>query len=182
MESDRPDPANVAEPLIVGNRITTIVAIAAVGVAVSLVGAIFIVTDWSSQQQRDTGILRGGVFVAVMAAVCVVGYRLYVNQSKPNRAQPQSLAATGYLPALKSAFVQQCIFLVLGALMLDMGEASHITTVAAIAHWAVILLIICRRPRAPTQGDLLAIRWGYMPIMVLVATVGPQIWRHFGRW
>jgi hypothetical protein len=66
--------------------------------------------------------------------------------------------------------------------MLDMGQALHVCTVAAIAHWVTIFIVICGRPKTPTKADLAIIRWGYVPIMVVIATVGPLIWAPLGRW
>jgi hypothetical protein len=163
-------------------RLGAMIAVAAVGLIIGVAGAASIFTFWSSHEQRETGIVRAAIFSVVMAAVSAAGYLLYINQSNPKETLSQVIGWAAYRPALRTAIIVDCIFLTLGALMLDMGQALHICTVAAIAHWATILVIICGRPKTPTKIDLTIIRWGYIPIMLVVATIGPLIWAPLGRW
>jgi hypothetical protein len=164
-----------------GHRYRAKLALGIVGLLISIAGAVLIFIAWSSQQQPETGICRAAIFVVVMAAVSAAGYLLYVNQATPKEAAP-CVGWRVYLPALRMAIIQQLIFLVLGALMLDMRQARHVCMVATVAHWATILIVIYRRPRVPTKADLMVIRWGYVPIMLVVATIGPLIWARLERW
>lgn len=158
------------------------IAVTAVGLIIGIAGAVFIFAFWSGHEQRGTGIVRAAIFAVVMTAVSAAGYLLYVNQPNPKETLSQSIGWAAYRPALPTAIIVDCTFLMLGALMLDMGQALHICTVAAIAHWVTILVVICGRPKMPTKVDLTIIRWGYFPIMVVVATIGPLIWVPLGRW
>jgi hypothetical protein len=94
--------------------------------------------------------------------------------------QANSLSFRAYIPALKIAVIVQGIVLVLAALILDMEQARHISMVAALADWLMIGLIMLRRPYSPTRLDLLAIKWGYLPLLIIVGSVGPRFfWPHF---
>lgn len=42
---------------------------------------------------------------------------------------------------------------------------------ALCADWFMILVLIARRHFSPTAGDLQAIRWGYLPILVVMVIV-----------
>jgi len=163
-------------------RFRAVIAIAAAWLFISTAGATLIFTHWSAEKQRDLGATRAAIFTVVMTAVCAVGYRLYINQSHSDSTLPQTARWATYWPALKTAIIVDCVFLILGALMLDMGQALHVCTVTAIAHWVTIALIIFRRTRSPSVADLVAIRWGYLPIMILVGRIGPLIWTRLGRW
>jgi hypothetical protein len=74
------------------------------------------------------------------------------------------------------ALLQQGICLILSALALDMGEAWHATTIALLAYWMSVGLIVARRWDSPTRGDLVFIRWAFLAIWFFALIVGPMVW------
>lgn len=74
-------------------RVSRLGAIAAVGPIISIAGAGFIFAFWSSEQQRDVGILRAGIFVGVMAAVSVAG--ICFTRTNPSRRRRCRIRAAG---------------------------------------------------------------------------------------
>jgi hypothetical protein len=51
-------------------------------------------------------------------------------------------------------------------LMLDGGHLARICAVAIAGHWLGILLVMYRRPHAPTRIDVTLIRWGFLGIFL----------------
>ena len=76
--------------------------------------------------------------------------------------------------ALSFAIAQQTIILVLSALLLDGGGVLHRVTVAMVAFWCFVLIVLVRRRTQPMSGDILFIKYGIwllMPIAGLVANL-----------
>ncbi len=115
------------------------------------------------------------VFVIFMAAVHVVGYRLWRRQFLQDRGEgqgpPASPLAPAYRPAIKTALLQQGIVLILAALVLDMGETFHAAVIAVVAYWLAFVVVVFRRASCPTRGDLLFVRYGFLLIFVSVLTI-----------
>lgn len=143
--------------------------------AVASAGSTYIVSFWSARNQTVRGLFLGGVFVAVIACVCAVGYRMYIQHSSSDIRAGDQASPAKYKPAVKAAIVLQAIMLVLAALALDGGYTFHVCAVAIPAFWAMAWLIVFRR-RLPTQVDLFAIRYGYMVIVAFVWTIAPFWW------
>ncbi len=60
--------------------------------------------------------------------------------------------------------------------ILDMGALSTICEGTLITYGALFLLIAVRRPKQPTRGDLLMLKWGF-PILYFVGVlVYPYMW------
>ncbi|QDU45316.1 hypothetical protein Mal52_38090 [Symmachiella dynata] len=77
--------------------------------------------------------------------------------------------------AIRFAAYQQLPIWLLTLLMLDFGQMNRACTVAIISQWLLITLITYRRPQNPTRCDLLAVRFGFIPIFVI--TTFAQHWR-----
>lgn len=84
--------------------------------------------------------------------------------------------ATGYSPEYDQAFRTSVVVAaasgVLSALVLDNGVTGRAFFVAILCHMAMTSLIMARRPSSPTAFDLWLVRWGLIPLGLLIATVG----------
>jgi hypothetical protein len=119
---------------------------------------------------------RALVFAVTMLFVHVVGYLLWKRQFSADRGGGHGLGLAAYGRPIKTALLQQGIFLILAALALDMGETWHTTLVAVLAYWMSAGVIVARRPDSPTRTDLFFIRWGFLVIWLIVVIVGPMAW------
>jgi len=72
-----------------------------------------------------------------------------------------------YRKATEFAVAQQFIAFVVTSLLLDGGMMLRVTLYAIASHWAVILVVIIRRPTSPTLFDLLLLGFGFIPVGVL---------------
>jgi hypothetical protein len=84
-----------------------------------------------------------------------------------------------YSPAFKSAMwtglKSQAILGVLTALVLDSGQTHRAFWVAMLCQWATVFIIILRRSLTPTRLDLTIVRYGIIPLLVVVAKLGPLL-------
>ncbi|MCE9583394.1 MAG: hypothetical protein K8T20_12985 [Planctomycetes bacterium] len=69
--------------------------------------------------------------------------------------------------------------LVATAFLLDCGTMLHVSLFAIAAHWAGILMVILRRPSAPTWFDLGLIRFGFIPVGVASVFIAGLLGRGF---
>ncbi len=74
----------------------------------------------------------------------------------------------------------QAALAVLTALMLDFGQTHRAFWVAMLCQWAIVFIILVRRPMAPTKSDLVIVRYGIIPLLLVVATFGPVLLRILG--
>ena len=74
------------------------------------------------------------------------------------------------------SLVQQCIFLALGAMILDGGQVFQVVAYAALAYWAGLVIIMARRRHHLTSADKILIRWGYMMLWIVSAVVTNFVW------
>jgi len=86
-----------------------------------------------------------------------------------------------YEAALRVSLIQQLVVTLLSVLMLDLGPTRHICTLALLAYWLSVPMIICRRPAAPTPGDLWFVRYGFLVVEAAVWFVGQAVWQPMGR-
>ena len=148
-------------------------------VASMLLGCGFVAGFWFSHGNSGEALSRAGLYFIIMTCVHVVGYYYFQNQGTGALRVP--VTKSGYWPAIKSALVQQIVILFLAALLLDGGQFLHIAMLAFLGHWITIAMVILRRPRSPTPGDLLIVRYGYPIILLAVAVFGPIVWAARGR-
>ena len=78
-----------------------------------------------------------------------------------------------YRPAISSAVIQQTAMLVQAVLILDGGGTFRGCCVAALAHWAAIVMIVARRPSSPTRFDLAIVRYGFWMMFLLMLPAAP---------
>lgn len=77
-----------------------------------------------------------------------------------------------YYPATPAAAIWQASLAVLAALMLDTGETGRAWSAALLSHWAIIWLILLRRPLRPTRFDLAVVRYAMLPLLIIVTFLG----------
>lgn len=136
--------------------------------------------------QPALGVGRSLLFVAIMACVHAVGYRLYeqkrasykVDDVKTVKTAKTSVIAS-YGAAIKVMAIQHLCFLVLTMLMLDGEKAFRICCIAVLVHWGCTTMFIVRRPTRPTGIDLLIIKFGFLPLTYLIGCAAVVIyhWR-----
>jgi len=85
-----------------------------------------------------------------------------------------------YNAAFKTALLLQAVFAVLTALVLDFGQTHRAFWVAILCQWAMAWIILFRRPMNPTLLDLAIVRYGIIPVLILVASAGPWLLRLLG--
>ena len=104
------------------------------------------------------------------------------------RSQPVAVSSprnwTDYSPAFNGAMSTglkiQTVLAVLTALMLDHGQTHRAFWVAMLCQWATVSIILVRRPMAPAKLDLAIVRYGIIPLLIVVANFGPAFLRSFG--
>ena len=101
------------------------------------------------------------------------------NKHEDSRMNDVKLA-DDYGPAICRALLWQVILAVLAGLMLDQGQTARAFGIALICHWAVILIILHRRPLYPTRLDLAITGYGTLPLLMLIMTLGPWLLRRIG--
>jgi hypothetical protein len=81
-----------------------------------------------------------------------------------------------YFRPLIQAICIQSIFLLLSACVLDSEQTFAATRYASLAFWAGVLIVIIRRPAAPTSSDLRFVRYGLIPIVVAAVPCFFIVW------
>lgn len=161
----------------------------------SALGGALVYSHWSGVHLPLAAATRSGAFVALMALVHWVAFRVHQIQpqnacrldnsmasegSPPSASSLFSHLASNYGPAIKFAVILQVTFLILGALTLDGGYLGRACCVTAIAHWTAILLIVVRRPTLPKTLDLLVVHYGFLFIGPFVFWLAPFVQKWAG--
>jgi hypothetical protein len=97
----------------------------------------------------------------------------------PSDAQTRPSSGPECRRAVGAAIVQQAVVLVLAALVLDGGRTLVLMIIAAIGSWVFTLIVILRRPRSPTRGDILIIKYGIWLAAALVVSIVLIVGRPF---
>ena len=74
--------------------------------------------------------------------------------------------------ALAFASFQQFACLFLMAMVLDGGKLFRLAITASLFFWLSTLFLLVRRKNKPPDQELLCIKWGYFPILLITANVG----------
>lgn len=155
----------------------------------SALGASFIFFYWQAKVLTEIGVRNGILFVGLMACIHAIGLLLYERQLQAIAApatnspiQPSQLKISSSIgQSIKAAIWQQVILLVLTVLILDGGQIFQMTVIAAIAHWITIAAISVRRRSKPTQVDLAVIKFGFIPMILIVGRMAPWIHQALNR-
>jgi hypothetical protein len=76
--------------------------------------------------------------------------------------------------------VLQVLILLPFALLLDGGVRLQACWYSYLGYLAGALIILARRGRAPTRGDLLYLRWAWLPIVVIGVVLFLHVWKAKG--
>jgi len=134
--------------------------------AFSCLGTGYLYAVWSDQGV-PIAVLRSALFVAVMAAVHLVGFRMYMRQFAPAGTHPLRQGLPGLKPHREAILAQQLPVLLLAALLLDGGLGLRVCLIACLAHWLIIALILTRTVQPPAGLDRGLIRWGFFPCLAI---------------
>ena len=143
-------------------------------VVTSLVGVAFLLAFWLSIDVV-TATVRATLFVASMAAVHWIGYRLYAAQDSPTMPS-RNVDFSHVRPHLSLIAATQLPCLILAAMLLDGGRGFRICVAAVFAHWLAIAFISARDRSNLTTMDTFVMRWGFFPCLVCAALIGNAIW------
>ncbi len=132
-----------------------------------------------------TAIAEPALFLLVLSGVHLGGYKLYIRQFVPQAdgvaRRPSYQLAPAYWPALKFAVILDGFLLLLTSLILDGGRSFAFYSIAFVAHWMGITVVMWRRPSAPTLLDRVFIRWGVVLLWILMAAIAPLVWSIIGE-
>ncbi|XZE36226.1 hypothetical protein SH501x_001784 [Pirellulaceae bacterium SH501] len=78
-----------------------------------------------------------------------------------------------YNAAFKTGLLIQAVLAVVTALVLDFGQMHRAFWVAFLCQWAMVWIMLFRRPVNPTWFDLSLVRYGIVPLLITVAGAGP---------
>jgi hypothetical protein len=81
--------------------------------------------------------------------------------------------STSYREAVKGALVLQVMTALLLLMVLDGGVMAQAGGAAMIGFWIGVGIVMLRRPRTPTKVDLLYVRWGFLPMLVVAIAWSP---------
>ena len=87
-------------------------------------------------------------------------------------AQP----ATPLQSAIYSACIQQCIIMVLAAMILDGGGIHQVCLFALLGFWGGVFVLRARNRGALTRVDLMLIRGGFIPVCIISFFVTRWVW------
>jgi hypothetical protein len=79
-----------------------------------------------------------------------------------------------------ASFFLQIQLILLFALLLDGGVRLRACLYSYVGYLAGLVLIFARRARALTNGDVLYLRWGWLPIIVLGVALFLRVWKAKG--
>lgn len=83
-------------------------------------------------------------------------------------------------PLLRAFLLQIALLYFYKHMVLDLGERLQACCLASVAFWLGTIMVLARRPRNPTQGDLTYIRWGLLPIVFFSNPIFMTVWKMKG--
>jgi hypothetical protein len=78
------------------------------------------------------------------------------------------------------AVTLQIVLGLLSLLILDGGRVAQLCGIAVVSFWTGAAVLIWRHPQSPSRADLELIRFGYLPVVVLVFLLAGWIWHWRG--
>ena len=138
--------------------------------AMSVVGGFVVFTYWWTQNAINTGLTRVALFVAIMAAVHGLGAAIYIKQNESRGESRRRIAKSWTLRgSFLGAVIQYVFFLLITALILDGGLIFRCVGIGVLAHGSLTCMICLRRASTPTSMDLALIRYGFLPVALIVS-------------
>ena len=90
--------------------------------------------------------------------------------------QLTATVAKGYSRNLIASLAVQMFLLLLGSATTDRGQLGMWVIYSIAIYWVMAVIIIARRSSSPTRGDLIAIRYGFIFILVGVVCFTSLRW------
>ena len=87
----------------------------------------------------------------------------------------RQVCAESYRGPIEFSVLLQIGIGILCVLTLDGGTLARVCACAVVAYWAGAVLMLVRRPFAPTRFDLAAIRNGVLPVFLITFLWAEQI-------
>lgn len=152
-------------------------------VVMAVLGTAFIYGFWVGQS-TTVAVGRSVAYLSVLGCIHLVGYALYIRQPQPEAVdrgaeRSSSGLALTFWPAVRFAIVLDGVMLLFFALLLDGGVMLVCYSIGLVGHWVGILTIAGRRRSAPTEVDIVFIRYGALLLMFLVMVLAPLVWLTF---
>jgi hypothetical protein len=149
---------------------------------ICVLGCAFIFTYWMTSNP-SVGLVRCVAFVVIMGGVHFVGYRIWKRQqaTMPEQAEVRAYASIweAYGEPIKIAVAQQVVINLFASLLLDGGQMLRRSMLATAGSWAFNLIIMARRPRSPTQTDVLIVKYGFWLAAFVTLVLAPIMGRTF---
>ena len=86
----------------------------------------------------------------------------------------------GYGRNLGVSIEVQLFLLTLGSLAMDGGQLAQFAALSLPAYWLMALMVMLRRGKHPSYGDLVAIRYGYLFVFAGVVILSTLRWKVMG--
>lgn len=77
-----------------------------------------------------------------------------------------------YRRAVFTALIVQFFAGLLSAMALDMGVMMKACGLALVPFWTGASILIFRRPQSPTKADIALVRFGFIPVFILMWAIG----------
>lgn len=82
---------------------------------------------------------------------------------------PQGCRISGsYRSPVRDSLILQAFFIFVSSLVLDGGGILRYSIFALVPTWALIFLIVMRRPAEPSPLDLKVVRFSYLALWILL--------------
>ena len=120
----------------------------------------------------------------LLCGVFLIEFSIWFDAKKGNRGEQESAVGRGRaLTATEEiiqAAVMQALIVMLFGLLLDGHVRMTACFYSCLGYWPGALLVIARRGRAPTWGDRIYLRWGWLPILVISTVLFLRVWKSKG--
>lgn len=77
-----------------------------------------------------------------------------------------------YRKPLLEAAILQVLAVILAGMILDGGKCLYVVLLSVLAHWAVAVIILVRRPSSPTKGDLAIVGRAFLLVLLVIYLLG----------
>ena len=80
-----------------------------------------------------------------------------------------------YRKPLLEAAILQVLVVILAGMILDGGKCLYVALLSVMAHWAVSVIILVRRPYSPTKGDLVIVGRVFLLMLLVIYLLGTLV-------
>jgi hypothetical protein len=85
-----------------------------------------------------------------------------------------------YWAAIRVSLVFQVFLCLMTLLMTDLGLSFQIWGITMTAYWGGVIVVVMRRPVAPTRLDIFLVRWSFPFLFILAVPLVALIWKARG--